>query len=85
MLHVNKDTPHRKASNSCKQILNDMIACYQNTICYKKTNTTFEDCLHNQDLREIDENCIILKKAYAQCRRNLLNGNYKLKGNPLSR
>ncbi|SBT74869.1 cytochrome c oxidase assembly protein, putative [Plasmodium malariae] len=85
MLSVKEDLPHRKASNSCKKILNDMIACYQNTICYKKQNSTFEECLHNHNLKEIDENCIILRKAYAQCRRNLLNGNFKLIGNPLSR
>ncbi|SOV75689.1 cytochrome c oxidase assembly protein, putative [Plasmodium sp. gorilla clade G3] len=85
MLNVRPDKPHRKASNSCSKLLNDMIACYQNTICYKKHNSNFLDCLHNHNLNEIDENCIILRKAYAQCRRNLLNGNFKIKGNPLSR
>ncbi|CAD2088851.1 cytochrome c oxidase assembly protein, putative [Plasmodium vinckei] len=85
MLNINSDTPHRKASNSCKQILNDMIACYQNTVCYKKGDRTFEECLHNHNLDEVDESCIILRKAYAQCRRNMLNGNYKMMGNPLSR
>mmetsp|Transcript_89443 Transcript_89443/g.154833 ORF Transcript_89443/g.154833 Transcript_89443/m.154833 type:complete len:120 (+) Transcript_89443:58-417(+) len=66
--------PHRRASNSCLRIREDMLQCYENTPCYK-SGAPFEECLNSNDPEHVTSECIWLRKGYAQCRRDLLNRN----------
>ncbi|CAJ1419680.1 unnamed protein product [Effrenium voratum] len=69
---VDPAKPHRKASNSCSRIREDMVQCYEGTRCYKE-GATFEECLNSNDPEYVTQDCIWLRKGYAQCRRDLLN------------
>eukprot|EP00439_Symbiodinium_sp_Y106_P086450 s109_g33.t1 len=64
--------PHRKPSNSCTRIREDMLQCYEGTRCYKE-GAPFEECLNSNDPEYVTQECIWLRKGYAQCRRDLMN------------
>lgn len=81
---LDPDKPHRRASNSCRALQTDMVQCYQRSKCYESGQFTFDQCLHNADPELVGEMCIMLRKSYGQCRRNLLNGNMRMRGNSLS-
>ncbi|PFH34751.1 hypothetical protein BESB_067840 [Besnoitia besnoiti] len=80
-LPVSEDRPYRQASNSCKRLYEEMIACYQKSPCMNSGEFTFEQCRHSEDPRHVTPQCITLRKAYGQCRRNLLNPQLRLRGN----
>eukprot|EP00375_Theileria_parva_P001460 XP_764132.1 hypothetical protein [Theileria parva strain Muguga] len=83
-LRPSPDKPHRYASNSCEKLHTDMVECYKSSRCFKELNRTFEDCLNNLRPEDVGQECIQLKKALAQCRRNLLNAKFRTTGNPYS-
>ncbi|KAF8819313.1 hypothetical protein IE077_001196 [Cardiosporidium cionae] len=83
-LAISPDKPHRKASNSCRQIYRELISCYKKSPCMQNPENTFEQCFHSENVKDVGADCILSRKAYAQCRRNLLNPMKKLKGNPYS-
>lgn len=63
---------HRKPSNSCKKVREDMVACFQNSPCFKQ-GEPFEACMASYDKKHVGQHCIELRLGYAQCRRDLLN------------
>uniref|UniRef100_A0A7S1F5Z2 Cytochrome c oxidase assembly factor 5 n=1 Tax=Noctiluca scintillans TaxID=2966 RepID=A0A7S1F5Z2_NOCSC len=71
---IDPTKPHRKPSNSCDKIKQDMLQCYENTKCYQ-SHASFEECLHSDDPEWVNAECIWLRKGYAQCRRDMLNRN----------
>eukprot|EP00397_Hematodinium_sp_SG-2012_P043129 GEMP01047874.1.p1 GENE.GEMP01047874.1~~GEMP01047874.1.p1 ORF type:complete len:138 (+),score=9.11 GEMP01047874.1:129-542(+) len=64
---------HRIASNSCKNIRNDMITCFTQSPCYKQGSMGFESCFQSYDKDWVGEQCLWLRTGYTQCRRDLLN------------
>eukprot|EP00928_Gymnodinium_smaydae_P082676 TRINITY_DN65982_c0_g1_i1.p1 TRINITY_DN65982_c0_g1~~TRINITY_DN65982_c0_g1_i1.p1 ORF type:complete len:138 (+),score=37.74 TRINITY_DN65982_c0_g1_i1:115-528(+) len=71
---LDPNKPHRKASNSCTRIREDMLQCYEKSRCYKE-GAPFEECINSEDADYVGADCIWLRKGYAQCRRDLLNRN----------
>lgn len=76
--------PHRIASNSCANIQRDLVECYKASKCYTTLTKSFHECLNNLDPKVVGTECLVLKRALTQCRRNLLNGKFRQTGNPYS-
>eukprot|EP00451_Oxyrrhis_marina_P013845 CAMPEP_0204320836 /NCGR_PEP_ID=MMETSP0469-20131031/7844_1 /ASSEMBLY_ACC=CAM_ASM_000384 /TAXON_ID=2969 /ORGANISM="Oxyrrhis marina" /LENGTH=118 /DNA_ID=CAMNT_0051302101 /DNA_START=19 /DNA_END=375 /DNA_ORIENTATION=- len=76
---------YRKASNSCSAVRNDLTICFKESKCFKEAKRTFDECLHSNDPNFVGEDCLILRNAYSQCRRSLLNPNLRFRGNYHSR
>ncbi|KAK1934071.1 hypothetical protein X943_003236 [Babesia divergens] len=83
-LRLDPDLPHRHASNSCDAVKNDLIECYKESRCCKVLNRPFNECLNNLRPEDVGEECLQLRRALAQCRRNIFNGKYRVTGNPYS-
>ncbi|CDR94906.1 hypothetical protein BBBOND_0200630 [Babesia bigemina] len=83
-LRLDPDLPHRHASNSCDALQNDMVECYKASRCCRELNRPFDECLRNRRPDEVGQECLLLKRALAQCRRNVLNGKFRVTGNPYS-
>merc|ERR1712232_267173 len=60
------DKPHRRAANSCLRIKTDMLQCYEHSRCYKE-GRPFEECLNSNDADWVTDECLWLRKGYAQC------------------
>lgn len=71
---IDPSKPHRKPTNSCTRIREDMLQCYEKSKCYKQ-GAPFEECLNSNDPDYVSAECLWLRKGYAQCRRDLLNRN----------
>ena len=63
--------PHRRASNSCKNITREWLTCVKNSPCFQQGNDA-EACIQSMDPTEIGQECIALRRGYTQCRRDLL-------------
>jgi len=63
---------HRKPSNSCNKVKQDMTTCFQNSPCFKEGHP-FDSCMASYDEAHVTKQCIEIRKGYAQCRRDLLN------------
>ena len=83
-LPLSEDKPHRTASNSCKKVHDEMVTCYKQSKCFAEYGYTFRQCLDSKDGAVVGDDCIVLRKAYAQCRRNLTNPAFRQMGNPYS-
>ena len=75
---------HRKPSNSCMAIKMDLVQCIKESPCFAK-GRPFDECIHSKDAEFITDECLVLKKGYAQCRRNLMKPELRLRGNQYSR
>lgn len=83
VMKVSEENPHRKA-NSCKRVRIDLTECIRHSPCFK-SGAAFEDCISSQDKDWIGgQECLTLRHAYHQCRRVLINPNFRFTGNPYS-
>ena len=83
VLKVSEDKPHRKP-NSCRRVKADLSQCINKSPCFK-SGASFEECISSQDSEWIGgEECKMLRHAYQQCRRVLMNPNFRFTGNPYS-
>jgi len=63
---------HRKPSNCCNKIRDDMVTCFKMSPCFK-AGSPFESCMQSYDKDWVTDDCLQLRIGYAQCRRDLLN------------
>ena len=83
VMKVTEEKPHRKP-NSCKRVRTDLSECIRKSPCFK-SGAPFEECISTQDKDWIGgEECLMLRHAYQQCRRVLMNPNLRFTGNPYS-
>lgn len=64
--------PHRRPTNTCKDITHDWLMCVKNSPCFKEEGGSLWSCIKTADPDHVGQECIGLRKGYSKCRYELM-------------
>lgn len=67
--------------SNCQEIRQELIECMLKSDCVLKKRNTVKDCFKEEHKADVPDECLSIKKSFAECKRGMIDPRMRMRGN----